>query len=169
MVKQSQAYQLAMPFMCPTVLALRRRLSVSNRYRATWATRRHACRLRNWRAIARVHAADDDSEHTVRSNCRVHPSQVCYGIAGDGPVDPRENRKSDTATRLAQGLAREATDILPWRVLICACCRPPTRSLRRLHDFARASLLSYCGLPLDQLPSWRSAPARKSAQIISKQ
>ena len=69
-------------------------------------------------AIARAHVADEDSEHTARSNCRAHHRQVCYGIAGDGLVGPLKNHRSGNANRLALALDGEANHTLLGEVSI---------------------------------------------------
>jgi hypothetical protein len=63
-------------------------------------------------AIARAHVADDDSEHTARSNRRARHGQVCYGIAGDGLVGSLKNHRSGNANRLALALDGEANQTL---------------------------------------------------------
>ena len=58
--------------------------------------------------ILRVHAVDGDSEHTARSNCRVHRFQICFGIADGVLAGPLTNRTSDIANHLAPTLDAEA-------------------------------------------------------------
>lgn len=72
-------------------------------------------------ASTRADVADDDSEHTARSNCRAHHHQVCYGIAGDGFVGPLKNHGSGNANRLALALDDEANHTLLGEVSIWVC------------------------------------------------